>query len=144
MDQKPDQIEKHIRKERAELKDNFEELGSKVKNTFDWRTQFQERPGTMLGFAVAGGVLLSAIFRGGSRRSERLQSLDKENFTPVADAGNSRARGLETWDHMKGALVGAAINNLASYIEQVLPGFQTEYEKSQRTSTGRKTSETIQ
>jgi hypothetical protein len=46
-----DQIERHIRETRSDLGDNLNELGDKVKKTLDWRVQFEERPGTMLGLA---------------------------------------------------------------------------------------------
>jgi hypothetical protein len=69
MGEKSDQIERHIRKTRNDLSENFSELEEKVKSALDWRTQFAERPGTMIALAFGGGVLLSAIFS--SRRSSR-------------------------------------------------------------------------
>ena len=71
MDERPDQIEQRIRQQRDELRDNFNELGSKVKDTLDWRAQFNENTGLMLGVALGGGLLLSALFRG---RPSRVRS----------------------------------------------------------------------
>ena len=58
MDQRPEQIEQHIRHQRSELEDNFSELEEKVKGAFDWKTQFEERPGLMLGAAFVGEFCL--------------------------------------------------------------------------------------
>jgi hypothetical protein len=41
---------------------------------------------------------------------------------------------LETWDALKGALVGVAATKLSGFIEEVLPGFKQEFTKAQ---TGR-------
>ena len=55
MDETSDQIERHIQETRNDLDDNLNELGDRVKKAVDWRAQFEERPGTMLSLAFAGG-----------------------------------------------------------------------------------------
>jgi hypothetical protein len=71
MDERPDQIEEHIHRTRGDLRENFNELQDKVKSTFDWRTQFEQRPLTMMGLAVGGGILAAAIIPRGGRRRRR-------------------------------------------------------------------------
>ena len=68
MGQKSDQIERHIRETRNDLSENFSELEEKVKSAVDWRTQFEERPGTMIGPGVATG-------RGGSTSSGLMRAI---------------------------------------------------------------------
>jgi len=63
MDETASQIERHIEEQRQQLGRNVAELEERVRSTFNWRVQFQERPGTIIGAAFAGGVLLSALFR---------------------------------------------------------------------------------
>jgi hypothetical protein len=61
MGETTNEIENHIEETRSELNENLSELERKVKNAVDWRSQFEERPGTMLGLALGAGVVLSAI-----------------------------------------------------------------------------------
>src|ERR1700741_603583 len=134
MDERADQIEKHLRRQRDELKDNFNELGRKGKDTFNWRTQFQQRTGVMLGIAFGGGILLSALFRGHCSRTtyDGSNSSHDDRIHATRAEGRNVARdtkGSEGWQNMKGALVGVAVTKLGGYIEELLPGFQSEYER---------------
>lgn len=61
MGERTDQIEQQINRTREDLGENFNELEQKVKSAFDWRTQFEERPMTMLAIAFGGGVIASAL-----------------------------------------------------------------------------------
>jgi hypothetical protein len=65
MGERSDQIEEQIQRTREDLRDNLNELEQKVRNTFDWRTQFEERPLMMLTVALGGGMLLAALLRRG-------------------------------------------------------------------------------
>jgi hypothetical protein len=139
MGEKSDQIERHIQKQRDELADNFSQLGNKVKSTVDWRSQFQQRPGTMIGLAVGGGLLLSALLKSTSR-SKRKRSLNdrgapskefpQPNIKRDWGPGPQKRKASEAWENIKGALVGVAATKFGTYLQQVLPGFQDEYKKS--------------
>jgi len=130
-----DQIERHIRETRSDLGDNLNELGDKVKKTLDWRVQFEERPGTMLGLAFGGGIILSALLSSG-RRSR----------TTYAGAGSSRRRNVGTpsgppstlptskpsetrqgVEALADALVGVAVNRASRFIDSLVPGFEREF-----------------
>ncbi len=71
MGQRSDEIKKHIDTKRSELSENLEQLEQRVKNTTDWRVQFDKRPMVMLGVAFGAGLLASAVIpiRGRSRKS---------------------------------------------------------------------------
>ena len=78
MGEKSDQIERHIQEQRNELGDNITELQEKVKSAFDWRVQFEQRPMTMIGIALGGGVLLSTLIGGRSGSRHLKQSVDHQ------------------------------------------------------------------
>lgn len=65
MGERSHQIEEQIQRTREDLQDNLNELEQRVRSVFDWRTQFEERPLTMLTVAIGGGILLAALLRRG-------------------------------------------------------------------------------
>ncbi len=157
MGERPDQIEQHIRSQRDELGDNFSELEQKVKGAFDWRSQFSERPGTMLGLAFAGGVILSAILPNTSSITSRVTSRRRsfsDSYTPYSNRAmaetyespstratqdyasayqeptSSSRPASETWDHLRDAAISWGTSRLAEYIETLAPGFSEQYKKA--------------
>ena len=64
-----DQIEKHIEETRNDLSNNLYELQNRLKNSVDWRVQFDSNPAAFLGAGFALGVLLSRIVLGAPHRS---------------------------------------------------------------------------
>jgi len=137
MGEKSDRIEQHIHEERNELGGHIHELQEKVKNAVDWRAQFQQRPMTMIGVAFGGGALLSAFLRHKPprhRRSARERGgpeAAKRSDFEVHDAGNRNGsrKASETWENIKGALVGVAATKFESFLDHVVPGFDQEYRK---------------
>ncbi|GEM_PF-789905 len=71
MGQRSDEIKKHIDTKRSELSENLEQLEQRVKNTTDWRVQFDKRPMVMVGVAFGAGLLAATLIprRGRSRKS---------------------------------------------------------------------------
>lgn len=154
MGEKPDQIERHIRNQRSELEDNFSELEAKVKSAFDWRSQFAERPGTMLGIAFVGGALAAAILPSTSSITSRVSSRRRsfnDDFSPYTNrettsksssdygtgptgsyAGKPRpsSPGSDTWDNLRNAAIGLATARLGEFIEDLVPGFTEHYKKA--------------
>jgi hypothetical protein len=134
------QIERHIQETRDDLGENFNQLQEKVKTAMDWRAQFDQRPGTILALAFGGGVLLSALLP--TRHSSRGTSDQRPwNVPPARDAigpaiqsPNSLTRKsnepLQTFDALKGALIGVAATKLTAFIEDMLPGFKQEFTKA--------------
>jgi hypothetical protein len=154
MGEKPDQIERHIRHQRSELEDNFSELEAKVKSAFDWRSQFSERPGTMLGVAFVGGALAAAILPSTSSITSRVSSRNRsfaDDYSPYtnretskssSDYGTSPSHSAysaqsrpsspssETWDNLRNAAIGLATARLSEFIEDLVPGFTEHYKKA--------------
>jgi hypothetical protein len=152
MGEKPDQIERHIQHQRSELEDNISELEEKVKSAFDWRTQFHERPGIMLGAAFLGGALVSALLPStssiASKVSRRRTSSDpwtpytnrETPYTPPQvesqSTGSSSSGGYavsktgETWENLKNAAIGMATARISEFIEELVPGFSEHYNKA--------------
>ncbi len=138
MGEKSDQIERQIQAERGQLGHNLNELQSKVGEVTDWRAQFQKRPMLMMGVAVGGGLLLASI-TGRKSKPARHRAED------WAAAGQAHQRGtelqknkaLETFDTIKGAMIGLAANTFQDFLGQILPGFK---EQLQTTAQQKRTS----
>jgi len=132
MGETTDQIESQIATTREDLGLNLQELEEKVKSVTDWRQHFQKSPMTMVGVAFGGGVLLASMI-GGSRSRSRRPMLAG---TPEAGSQNSPATSrqahaaLETWDHIKGALIGVAAAQFKSFIGEMVPGFEEQFNKT--------------
>jgi hypothetical protein len=135
MDETSDQIERHIQETRNDLGDNFNELGDKVKKAVDWRAQFEERPGTMLGLAFAGGVILSAVLPSGRRsrstyagsgspRGRHAWSPSRPASTPPASTPSETRQSVEA---LAGALISVAVNGASRFIDSLMPGFEREF-----------------
>jgi len=121
-----DQIERHIQRTRDELSQNVNELEVRVKTVLDWRTQTEERPGTMLALAFGCGVLLSALMPSG-RRTKRSFG---DGWTAPQTNGNAK-RSIP-WEALKGALVGIATARLTEFVEELIPGFQHQLSKARQ------------
>ncbi len=144
MDQTTNQIEQHIRVTRDNLSENFNELGEKVRTAVDWRSQFEQRPGTMLALAFGGGVLLSALLPAGRRKYEGYSTprgrwanpadSNCENFSSreikEQTTGTRNPDASNDWRLLRGALVGLATTRLTDVLESLLPGFQKEFARA--------------
>lgn len=138
MDERADQIEQDIHKTRANLSDNLNELEEKVRSTFDWRTQFQRRPMTMLAVAFGGGILASALLpsrrrRYVDRRADSVRDKARKAEDKAATTANGSAKQTnESFDALKGALMGVAASRLGGFVGAVLSGYREEVRKARR------------
>lgn len=123
MGERTDQIERHIAETRSELGDNLGELQDKVKSAFDWRSQFQERPGTLLAVAFGGGVVLSALLPSSKSRP-------KLNSTAHEAATSKPSDLTRTVNAFTGALLGVAVKQASGFLDSMLPGFHREFTKA--------------
>jgi hypothetical protein len=144
MDERPDQLERHIEDRRNRLNEDISELKRKAQDTVDWRVQFEQRPGKMLGLAFGAGMLLAAVI-GSPRRSTRPKSTSKR--PPEYGASSEKERsdfptakyaaeyggraGTQTWGNIKDALVGFAVTKCENLVEDLLPGITDEYRKAE-------------
>jgi hypothetical protein len=134
------QIATHIEHTREDLGSNLEELEQKVKSVTDWRQQFQNSPGTMVGLAFGGGVILAAIARGRRNRLSGMSSpasvLSPSGPGDTA-SGSRRAANremqqvLETWNNIRGALVGVAVARIKDFLGDSIPGFQEHLQRTE-------------
>jgi len=65
MGQTADEITLQIEQTRAELGSNLQELEGKIKGATDWRSYVRKRPFTLVGMALACGLLLGMTLGGG-------------------------------------------------------------------------------
>jgi hypothetical protein len=138
------QIATHIDNAREDLGSNLQELEQKVKSVTDWRQQFRNNPMMMVGLAFGGGVFLATMAGG---RRNRLSGMSSPATAPSTSESSTKAiasRGvanretqqvLETWDNIKGALVGVAASRLKSFLGESIPGFQEQLSKTENDST---------
>jgi hypothetical protein len=121
------QIERHIEKTRDDLGSNIQELERKVKSATDWKQYFRHNPMTMIGLAFGGGVLIASAV-GSKRRNPSYsgspQTLSHRHANDV----------LETWDNIKGALIGVAAARFKDYVGQVVPGFKEQLDRTENAS----------
>ncbi len=141
MGEKSNQIERAIQVERGQLGENLNELQSKVQEVTDWRVQFQKRPMLMVGVALGGGLLLASMT---GRRSKYKRPYGGDQ----GDGGREHRRGtelqknkaLETFDIIKGAMIGVAANTFEDFLGQLIPGFKQQFEKMAQEKGSRLTS----
>jgi hypothetical protein len=96
----------------------------------------------MLGVAFGGGVLLASVVGGNKRRgARRLYSYSSQQNMPEPHTGTDlqKNKALETWDNIKGALIGVAATRFKDFVGEVVPGFQEQFQKTEaktKTSQG--------
>ena len=67
MDAQSEQIIKDLEHQRERLSENMAELQTKVRDVTNWRTYYSRNPWVMIGAALTGGLLISAMFAGSRR-----------------------------------------------------------------------------
>ena len=133
MGETTDQIAARIERTRANLGANLQELEGKVKSATDWRQHFQKNPMTLIAVAFGGGVVLGRMATG--RKPSRLMSSKMSESSPTvqhAAPDRQTQQVLDTWDHIKGALIGVAAARFQSFIGEMVPGFQEQFDKVTR------------
>lgn len=144
MGETTNQIEWEIAQKRSELSDNLIELKRRAKATVDWRSQVEERPGTMLAVAFAGGIIVSALFsalRGpakvyAKRPSGNAVEYDSPISKTLARTPSKMATATrENLDALGGALLGIVATRTTSILDGILPGFQREFERARESQS---------
>jgi len=164
MGQTADQIKQEIDQQRESLGSNLQQLETKVKETVDWRTQFEQRPMAGVGLAFGAGFLLSVLMPSGdSSKSSSGSSYRRDmsnyrvqdesyqyqpayataSYQPSSSPQGSSSRPkspemneiTETIENIRGAVMGLAATRLRSFLAEAVPGFEDEYEQA-RTKRG--------
>jgi len=131
MGEATNQIEAHIEDTRADLGSNLYELERKVKSVTDWRQYYQRDPKMLLGAAFGGGILLATMVGGRGRRRERVLYRANSSPEPHVGSDHQKSKALETWDNIKGALIGVAATRFKDFVGEVVPGFQEQFHKTE-------------
>ncbi len=131
MGQTIQQIEAHIEHTREDLGSNLNELERKVKSVTDWKHHFNTKPLTLLGAAFGGGILLATMLGGrNSRRGTRSYS-SPSSSEPHRGTDHQKHKALETWDNIKGALIGVAATRFKDFVGEVVPGFSAQFQRTE-------------
>ena len=139
MDEETNRIRQHIDTEREQLGENLDEIEYRVKSATDLRAHFNKNTGMILGAAVASGFLLSLAFRKSST-SDNKQSGESPSTTersastaqPATRASRHVQHFSETLDGIVEGIVGVASDRLRSFVAEVIPGFQAQYDAIDR------------
>jgi len=131
------EIESHIVKTRDDLGANLHELEKKVKDITDWRYHYQNHPMALMGVAFGGGILLATMM-GKSRSAPTSMSSSVSSIRPVKN------KAVQTWDHIKDALLGVAATKSTDFVGEVVPGFTKEFRSRAKATYRAGTSELTQ
>ena len=128
------QIEARIDSARENLGSDLNELERKVKSVTDWKQHFQTSPMTMLGLAFGGGILLATALGGRNRRGRGARGFSREATDPQPHSGidHQKFKALETWDNIKGALIGVAATRFKDFVGEVIPGFEEQFQTTEQ------------
>ena len=139
MGQTSGQIEQHIYQERGELGENISALENKVKAAVDWRHQTCARPFTALSIAFVGGILLAAFLPTGRGRRARSRRQAFGSHSGEARASRpteyERHPSSDLWERIKTAFVGVATSRLQDILAEAIPGFGTEFSRTESRRT---------
>jgi hypothetical protein len=132
VDEETIEIRQHIDAEREQLGRNLDEIEDRVKKATDVKHQFDRHTAWILGGAVAGGFLLSRALRK-SPTFNAMPSLDTDSPERINAKKNQRRsshveRVYETFDNILEGLIGVAAAKLGSFVADVVPGFQEQYD----------------
>lgn len=129
MAQTAHEIEHHIEQTRDTLGSNLQELEHKVKAATDWKQHFEKNPMTMIGIAFGGGVLLASML--GGRKSNGVHHFANAPNAAQAGMPQRKHEALETWDNVKGALIGVMATRFKDYVGSIIPGFAEQFDRTQ-------------
>jgi len=135
------QIAAQIDSSRERLGSNLEELERRVDAVTDWRSHFRTRPMAVMGAAFAGGALLATTMRG-RPRGRRYAPPSSLEVAPHEGTAAQKHQALETWDNIKGALIGLAATRFKDYLGELLPGFAEQFQRTERKAESLRTTAT--
>ena len=127
------QIAAHIEHTRDHLGSNLHELEARVKSATDWKQHFESKPMTMVAAAFGGGVVLATML--GGRKPSRTAS--SHVSPPHGGTDHQLHKALETWDTIKGALIGLAATRFKDFIGEMVPGFKEQFREIEENAKGR-------
>jgi len=137
----------HIDDERRRLGQNLDEIEDRIKGATDLKGYFDRNTGIFLGSAVAAGILASLMLKK-RRNSQRLaeefpvqEQVQPERVVSRATPRTAPVRHLadkhmdrltSTFDSIIDGLIGVACGKVVSFIADIVPNFQSEYDSQQQ------------
>ena len=132
MGQTTNEIEAHIEGTREDLGSNLNALEQKIKSVTDWKHYFNSSPMTMLGVAFGGGIVLATMLGGSKNRRPGRGFSNPAPAEFQAGTNHQKHVALETWDNIKGALIGVAATRFKDFVGEVVPGFHDQFKRIER------------
>jgi hypothetical protein len=136
MVQEQGRLKARIEEEQENLKNNFEEIESRVKDALDWRIWYKNNTALALGGAVAGGLLLAILLPKSSSIESEFIDADEDPMEPVRVRSDSTSRFGKVLDNTVAAVLGVATDKLQDFMSQAIPGFSKHYTDAQRGRMG--------
>ena len=90
MSHEPAELKAHIKAEGESLKENIEEIESRVKDALDWRIWYKNNTALALGGAAAGGLVVSLLLRRG--HGPESEFIDSDEMMDESLMGPNRLR----------------------------------------------------
>jgi hypothetical protein len=132
VDEETVQITQHIDAERQQLGRKLAEIEDRVKKATDVKHQFDRHTAWILGGAVAGGFLLSRALHKPPTLdvipSTNIDSAERINLKKNQPRSRRVERVYETFDNIFEGLIAVASAKLSSFVADVVPGFQEQYD----------------
>ena len=141
MSQEPAEIKAHIKAEGENLKENFEEIESRMKDALDWRVWYSKNTALALGSVAAGGLLLSLLVpKTRSVESDFVEFDDEMDGPEVEMDGRAQLRSTpksasrfrQVADNTMAAVLGVAADKFQDFMARALPGFREHYTDAQQ------------
>ena len=121
MEPNSEQLAARIAATRDELSDNLDELGHRMKDAVNWRTQYQKHTALFLGAAVVGGVLLSHFVSSRSTRRDPRRSHPRAASLARTMQRSIPSAAENLWSDMKAAAGSALGSRVYSVLRDFVP-----------------------
>jgi len=140
MAQQPSEIKAHIKAEGDSLRENLEEIQSRVKTALDWKVWYRNNTAVAIGGVVAGGLLLSLLIPKGKSEDYDFIDMDEEvdrggaepsGYAAVRPPSRAKAELHHVLDNTLSAIVGVANDTFQEFMSKALPGFREHYSQAQ-------------
>jgi hypothetical protein len=99
------EIEAHIAETRTDLGSNLQELEQKI--------------------------LLATILGGGKRSGRERRFSNPTSSEPHGGTDHQKHKALETWDNIRGALIGVAAMRFKDFVGEVVFGFHEQFQRTE-------------
>jgi hypothetical protein len=142
MAQETGELKAHIKAEGESLKDNLEEIQTRVKDALDWKVWYRNNTAVALGGLAAGGLLISLLLPKSTASVQPHYGVLDDFEDGAAEPNgrtymspprsNSSSRVHQVVDNTVAAVLSVAADKFQDFMSQALPGFREHYNEAQR------------